>query len=152
MEATKKTSFSRFVALLLVFAMLIPMTVNAAEANIVQPRASDYLCSYSGYVSVAGSGKIHLCFSVTGTGYMDQLGALRISVYESTDNENWTWKKTYSNDSYPSMIGTNDYYHSGYFTYQGIAGRYYKAYIGIYAGKDGNGDTRYFWTSVKQAT
>lgn len=152
MKVGKKSSITRIIALFLVFAMLIPMTVNAAEADIVQPRASDYLSSYRGYVSVAGSGKIHLCFSVTGTGYMDQLGALQIAVYESTDKESWTWKKTYSSNTYSSMIGTNKLYHSGYFTYQGVAGRYYKAYIGVYAGNDGSGDTRYFWTSVKKAT
>lgn len=152
MKVGKKSSITRIMALLLIFAMLLPMTVNAAEANIVQPRASDYLSSYSGYVSVAGSGKVHLCFSVTGTGTMDQVGALKIQVYESTDNENWTWKKTYNNNSYPSMIGTNKLYHSGYMTYQGVAGRYYKAYIGVYAGNDGAGDTRYFWTSSKKAT
>ena len=36
-------------------------------------------------------------------------------------------------------------------TYNGTAGKYYKAYVCIWGGKDGDGDTRYFWTSAKNS-
>lgn len=50
------------------------------------------------------------------------------------------------------MLGHDAIHYSSHVDYQGIAGRYYKAYVTIWAGKDGGGDTRYFWTSVKTAT
>ena len=59
---------------------------------------------------------------------------------------------SYRHTNYPDMLDTNDYYHSGHITYQGTAGKYYKAYVCIWAGKDGDGDTRYYWTSSKKAT
>ena len=80
---------------------------------------------------------------------MDELGALSISIYESTDGTNWTWKKTFTHDSTSGMLSYNDDYHSGYVSYNGVAGRYYKAYVCIWGGKDGDGDTRYFYTSAK---
>ena len=142
----------RMVAMLLAVALILPMGVSATTVETVQPRASYYLSSYNAYVYPAGSGKIQVWFSVTGTDDMDTLGALTIKIYESTDNSTWTWKKSFSNGNYPSMVGYDDYYHSGHVDYQGVAGRYYRAYVCIWAGKDGDGDTRYFYTSSKKAT
>lgn len=142
----------RFVAVIMVMVLTLPMGVSAATVETVQPRASDYLNSYNAYIYPAGSGKVQVWFTVTGTNYMDTLGALTIRIYESTDNINWTWKESFTNDTTPSMIAYNDYYHSGHVDYQGVAGRYYKAYVTIWAGKDGDGDTRYFYTSSKLAT
>ena len=83
---------------------------------------------------------------------MDALGYMRVAIYESTDNSNWTWVKTFTDTSNPSMMGYDDYYHSGHVDYQGVVGRYYRAYVCVWAGKDGYGDTRYFYTSSKKAT
>lgn len=83
---------------------------------------------------------------------MDEIGALEIQLYESKDNENWTWVKTFDYTDYSSMLGYNNYYHDGYVEYNGTIGRYYKAYVCIWAGKDGDGDTRYFWTPSEKAT
>lgn len=138
--------------MLLVMVLAVPMGANAAVVKPMEPMASDYLNSYSAYIYPAGNGKIQACFSVTGTGYMDEIGALRIAIYESRDNSTWTWVKTYNNINYPSLLSYDDYNHSGYMTFQGVTGRYYKAYVCVWAGKNGTGDTRYFWTSVKQAT
>lgn len=83
---------------------------------------------------------------------MDDIGTLSIQIYESKDNINWTWVDTYTNGDTPSMLGHNDYYYSGHVDYQGTIGRYYKAYVCIWAGRDGGGDTRYMWTQPKKAT
>ena len=139
--------WGRIVAFLLIVAMSFPITVSAVE-----PRASDYLDSYQAYVYPAGSGEIQVWFSVTADDYMDDLGALWIEVYESSDNSTWTYKKTYRHTDYSDLLDQNDIYHSGHISYQGVKGRYYKAYVCIWAGKDGGGDTRYFWTSAKKAT
>ena len=139
----------RLGALLLAIVLFVPVGVKTAEA--VQPRASDYLCSYNAYIYPAANGKIQVWFTVTGNYYLDTIGALTIQVYQSTDNVNWTWYKSFAHENNPQMLHYNDYYHSGYVECQGVPGRYYKAYVCIWGGSDGDGDTRYFYTSAKKA-
>lgn len=134
----------RVIALLLILSLSIP-----AYATSIQPRASLYLDNYGAYVYLPGDGEVRVYFNATGTGYVDELGALSIAIYESTDGTNWTWKKTFTHDSTPGMLSYNDYFHSSYVSCNGVVGRYYRAYVCIWGGKDGDGDTRYFWTSVK---
>lgn len=135
------------VALLLIIVFLCPIRTNAVET-----RASYYLDSYSAYIYPAGWYKVQVWISVTGVRDMDEIGSLSIMLYESTDNETWTWVKTFQYTDYPDMLGYNDFSHSGHVEYAGTIGRYYKAYVCVWAGKDGEGDTRYFWTSPKKAT
>lgn len=137
----------RIVALLLAIVMLLPVGAMAAEA-----RSSLYLHAYSAYVYRAGWAKIQVWFDVTGTGYLDEIGALEIRIYESTDNENWTWVKTYGYSDNAGMLAYNNYTHTSHIEYKGTLGRYYKAYVCIWGGKDGDGDTRYFWTNSEKAT
>lgn len=151
MYKNKNAAILRVAAILLVVALVLPVNVNAAVTETVQPYASSYLSSYNAYVYPAGSGRVQVWFHVRGTNYMDELGTLTIKLYESKDNSTWTWVKSYTNDTSSSMLGYDDYYHEGYVSYQGIGGRYYKAYVCVWAGKNGAGDTRYFWTSSQQA-
>ena len=143
----RKELLFKVTILILVVALVCPVGVSAVE-----PRASDYLAVYSAYVYPAGWGKVQVWFDVTGTGYMDEIGALEIQLYESKDNETWTWVDTFHYSDYSDMLGYNDYIHVGHIEYSGTIGRYYKAYICIWAGKDGDGDTRYFWTPAEKAT
>ena len=144
---TKKQLFVRVVALILLVACIFPVNAMA-----VQPRASDYLTSYSAYVYPAGWGKVQVWFEVEGTRYLDEIGALEIQIYESTDNETWTWKKTFEHQDYSGMLGYDDWTHAGHIDYSGTIGRYYKAYVCVWAGKNGDGDSRTFWTPVEKAT
>lgn len=137
----------RIIALVLAIVLLLPVGAMAAES-----RSSLYLDSYSAYVYPAGWGKVQVWFEVDGTNDMDEIGALEIRLYESKDNETWTWVKTFEHQDYSGMLGYNDYYHAGHVEYNGTIGRYYKAYVCVWAGKNGAGDTRYFWTSAKKAT
>ena len=147
----KSSPIVRVVAIMLILAMLAPMSVSASE---IQPRASRYLDSYNAYVYMPGASKVQVYFNASGTDYMDELGALSIQIYEcSTNSSNindWTWKKTFTHDSTSGMLSYNDDYHSGYVTYNGTVGKYYKAYVCIWGGENGAGDTRYFWTSAKK--
>ena len=143
----KKYLFIRIIAILLIVSCILPVNALAVE-----PRASDYLSSYSAYVYRAGWGKIQVWFDVTGTGDMDEIGSLAIWIYESTDNENWSWVETFEYQDTSGMLGYNNYYHDGHVEYKGTIGRYYKAYVCIWAGKNGDGDTRYFWTNSEKAT
>ena len=148
----KASAFTRFMIMILIVAMTVPMGVSAATGEIAQPYASYYLNSYNAYVYPAGGGDVQVWFSATGAGTMDELGALTIEIHESTDGDNFTWVDTFNHDSTSGMLGYGTNLHSGHVTYDGVAGRYYKAYVCIWGGKNGVGDTRYFWTSAKKAT
>ena len=149
MLKNKKMTVLRVLALVLVIAMTLPLAVGA---EAIQPRASAYLDYYETYIYPAGSGKVQIHYTVIGTGTIDELGVMRITLYESTNNSSWSWVKTFTSTGTPSLMSYNDNYHSGHVTYQGVAGRYYKAYVCVWGGDNGAGDNRYFWTSVKKAT
>lgn len=151
MDKRKHSAAMRLAALLLAMVMFLPMGAKAVEET-VQPRASDYLISYTAYMYSAGWGNMRVYFDVTGYGYLEAIGALTISIYESTDNETWTWKQSYAHENYSQMLSYNDNYHSGYVEYDGVVGRYYKAYVCIWGGGLEVGDARYFYTSAKKAT
>ncbi|MDO5153227.1 MAG: hypothetical protein Q4D50_07680 [Eubacteriales bacterium] len=145
----EKNIFFLLVVLVIVTSLIIPVGVEAATGTIAQPYASYYLDNYSAYVYLPGGGEVQVYFDVQGTRTMDELGALSIKIYESTDKETWTRVVTYTHDSTSGMLGYDDFFYSSHVTYQGVEGRYYKAYVCIWAGKDGDGDTRYFWTTAK---
>ena len=147
MSHKKSSRVVRIVSLLLVITIVLPVSVMATE-----PRSSLYLHSYSAYIYPAGWGKVQVWFSVDGTNDMDEIGALNIKLYESTDNETWTWVDTFHYTDYPDMLGYSDFSHYGHVEYNGTIGRYYKAYVCVWAGKDGDGDNRYFWTPTEKAT
>lgn len=147
MHIARKSVVIKVIAIVLLVVMLCPAEVFAAES-----RASYYLSSYSAYVYRAGWAKIQVWFDVTGVDDLDEIGALEIQIYESKDNENWSWVKTYGYSDNPGMLGYNDFSHAGHIEYKGTLGRYYKAYVCIWGGKDGDGDTRYFWTNSEKAT
>ena len=148
----KNVMFLRIIAILTVVALLIPTGMTAHATEVAQPRASDYLNSYGAYVYPEGKGKVSVYFNVVGIGYMDELGALCIEIHESKNGTTWDWVETFSFYSTAGMLSYNDNFHSSHVTYNGVAGRYYKAYVCIWGGKNGQGDTRYFWTSAKLAT
>ena len=151
MDKRKYSATMRVAALLLAVILIVPMGTKAATVETVHPRSSAYLCSYNAYIYPAANGKIQAWFTVTGNYFLDSIGALHISIYQSTDNVNWEWYKSYSHENYSHLLSYNDNYHSGYVECQGVPGRYYKAYVCIWGGSDGDGDTRYFYTSAKKA-
>lgn len=152
MKRNKSIAFVRLVAFILIFTLTSAKPALAAVPDTVQPLASDYLTSYTSYIGPVGSGRIQVWFRVTATGYMTHIGTLSIMLYESTDNVNWTRVKSFLHEDYSNMLSENDSHHMSYVEYQGVAGRYYKAYVGIWAGNGTSGDARYMWTPAKQAT
>lgn len=144
----KKSSLPKIVALCLVLALSLPITTYAAEDTSAIPRASYYLDSYNTYICRIGtSGEIQIWFDVMGIGDMDEIGVLSIVLYESTDNSNWRHVYTFLHEDYESMLVKDDWYHCSYVSYQGSTSKYYKAYVCIWAGKNGGGDTRYMWAT-----
>lgn len=139
------------VAFILVIFLLTPCPVLAATTETVQPYASNYLTSYSAYVYVTSSGEVQVWFDVMGTGDMDEIGSLRIVLYESSDNTNWTKVKTFLHESTSGMLFKDNYYVSSHVSWPGgSTNKYYKAYVCVWAGKNGSGDARYFWAYEPQ--
>ena len=99
---------------------------------------------------------IQIWFNVKADDYMDDIGSLSIEIYscssDSTNEKDWTFVKSFNNGNTPSILGHDKIFYQSNVDYQGTVGMYYKAYICIYAGRDGGGDTRYFWTGSVQAT
>ena len=145
-----KMKYTRTIALLLTLVLLV--NIYTVSASAVEPRASDYLCSYQAFVHPAGNGEVQVWFTVTGDNYMDDIGALTIGIYKETDTGGWEHMTTFNHMYYPDMLAHNEILHVSHVSYQGVAGETYRAYVCIWAGKDGGGDTRYFWTSAKVAT
>lgn len=141
----------RIVALFLVFALIIPCNVNAATIDPLMPCASDYLASYTSYICHMGDGELQIWFRVTGVSRWADIGALTIMVYESVDQTHWTRVETFMHNDYPEMLDHDSGHHMGYVTYQGRPGKYYKAYVCIWAGSETDGDSRYIWTPIEYA-
>ena len=142
----KKTVALRLFALLLAIVFMCPMNVSAVE-----PRASAYLNSYNAYPYAAGGGKIQIWFTVTGVEYMDDIGSLSIQIYDcatnSTNDDDWEFVTSFNNGNTPSMLGHNKYIYQSHVECDATVGRWYRAYVCIYAGKNGSGDTRYMWAT-----
>ena len=151
MKKLYKSRMKRCVALLLAFFLILP-AFPAAAADSAQPRASDYLEYYRAYISCVDEGVIKVWFDVIGTCELDELGALEIQLYESTDNTNWVWVATYALADYPNLMGHNAFSYTSHVTYtQGISGRYYRAFVYIRVTEGSGGDSRCFYTSAKLA-
>lgn len=141
-----RSTLVKIIALLVIISLITPCAVNASTVDYSQPYASKYLSVYSAYVYVTNSGEVQVWFDVMGTGTMDEIGSLSIMLYESSDGTNWTLVKTFLHDSTSDMLFEDDYYVSSHVSWaNGSTSKQYKAYVCVWAGKNGSGDTRYFW-------
>ena len=152
MKRKSSSFFIKLITFILVISLCAPIGAQAATIETIQPMASAYLMSYTSYICAMGDGELQVWFRVTGTGTQEYLGALVIYLYESTDNENWYWAETFLHQENVTMLAQNTYAHMNYVSYQGVPGRYYKAYVGIWGGPADSGDSRYIWTPVELCT
>lgn len=139
----------KVLALCMIISLIFPISVSAATVETAQPYASRYLSAYNTYICRVGTGgQIQVWFDVMGTGTMDEIGVLSIELYEVSSDGTETWLKTFRHESNSSMLIEDDWYHCSYVSYQGSSSKTYKAYVCIWAGKNGGGDTRYMWATM----
>ena len=149
----KKSHFLiKLIAIALVISLCAPIGAQAAMPEPVQPRASAYLTSYRAYICAMGGGNLEIWWEVTGTRTLADIGVLSVFLFESTDNTNWYRVKSYQHNHYENMLWHDDYICIDHVDYEGVPGRYYKAYVQIWAGTEETGDTRYIWTPVERCT
>lgn len=144
MKITEKTFFIRVISLLLFLTFITPCSAMAVTPDDIQPYASNYLTAYNTYICDVG-GEIQIWYEVAGKSKMDDIGVLSIMLYEINSDGSLTWVKTFLHEDYDSMLAQNDNYIYSYVSCQGSSSKTYKAYVCIWAGKDGSGDTRYMW-------
>lgn len=134
----KKRAF-RFSVLIISLVLLLSTVAFATM------EASQYLSFYAAYITKSGN-TIKVNFEVQGTGPMDYVGVTEIYLYEKTSNYgSWTLVQTYlsSDPTYTaSMMEINSSFKDDYVTYAGNSSYQYKAYVTVYAEKDGGSDSR----------
>jgi len=116
-------------ALVLFLLMSICMTSVAEAAG----RASLTIRSSEMEAIATGKGKIAIVFSIAGTGYMSELGAKSITIYEKSGTS-WVYADSYSSRD-EGMIGTDVAYFGNTITYSGTSGVEYKIAVTLYAKK-----------------
>ena len=152
MERKKRHFLVKIIAIVLVISLCAPIGAQAAMPETVQPMASAYLTSYTAYICAMGDGNLEIWFEVLGTGTWADIGVLTVSLYESTDGSNFYWVKAFSFTNYPNMLWHDTYICMDHVDYEGVPGRYYKAYVQVWAGPEDGGDGRYIWTPVELCT
>ena len=152
MERKKSHFLVKLIAIVLVISLCVPIGAQAAMPETVQPMASAYLADYTAYICAMGDGDLEIWWEVTGTDYWADIGALSISLYESTNNSTFYWVDSFSFTDYQNMLWHNDFFSVDHVDYEGVPGRYYKAYVHIWAGPEDGGDGRYIWTPVERCT
>lgn len=152
MERKKSRFLVKLIAMVLVVSLCAPIGIQAATPETVAPMASDYLMAYTAYICAMGDGNLEIWFEVTGTRTWADIGVLTVFLYESTDNSNFYWVKSFRFTDYPNMLWHDNYICMDHVDYEGVPGRYYKAYIEIWAGPEDGGDVRYIWTPVELCT
>ena len=140
----------KIIAFILVVSLCAPIGAQAAMPETFAIQASDYLAEYTAYICAMGGGDLEIWFEVTGTDYWADIGVLTVSLYESTDNSNFYWVEAFDFTDYPNMLWHDDYFCVDHVDYEGVPGRYYKAYVQIWAGPEDGGDNRYIWTPVER--
>ena len=150
MRNRKSKLLIKLLTIILVISLCAPICAQAAVPETVQPMASAYLMDYTAYICAMGDGNLEIWWEVTGTRTLADIGVLMVSLYESTDNSNFYWVKAFSDTNHPNMLWHDNYICIDHVDYEGVPGRYYKAYVQIWAGPEDGGDTRYIWTPVER--
>ena len=146
----KKTQI-KAISIILIIIMCLTPTASAASISPDSINSSLYLAAYGADMYAEGGGEVSIWFDVTATGTMDEVGALTIILQQSTNGTTWSTVKTYSYTSYSNMLNYNDTECVSGVYYNGVSGRYYRAYVTVWAGIDGEGDSRQILASAIQA-
>lgn len=140
----------KLLTIILIVSLCAPIGAQAAAPETVQPMASAYLADYRAYICAMGDGNLEIWWEVTGTRTWADVGVLLVSVYESIDNSSFSRVSSFNFTDYPNMLWHDTYICVDHVDYEGVPGRYYKAYVQIWAGPEDGGDTRYIWTPVER--
>lgn len=126
-----------------VFAMTVFIgNVFAAE------QSSLYLSGYRAWLTPESGGKVDITIHVQAVDYMDDVGALYVEIWESSDGgSTWDCATTYNCSMYPELLVQDDVlYYDTPISYEGTAGYKYYAVVGVYAGDSTGSDCKEYQT------
>jgi len=104
-------------------------------------EASDQIAGYSITITPMGSGQVRVVVSVAGTHpFMTRIGFPSIALHER-NNSNSSWGTVFSTGPHYNPNATAGS-HSYEFTYQGVAGRQYRAHASFFARDSLGSDSR----------
>lgn len=140
-------------SLVLTFAAVMALSVfcSAAPLEDITPQSSRYFDGYLARCTAVKGGKIIVSVRVDALGYMSKIGASKIYIYKSSDDEEFSWVKTYKYTDYPSMMGSGMHFNEDVVTFHGTPKYYYRAAVFIYAGNSSGHDQEYELTSSVRA-
>ncbi|WP_300415582.1 hypothetical protein [uncultured Oscillibacter sp.] len=128
--------------------MISSLLCTTASASV---QSSAYLDGYRAGLTADPHGEMVISVDVSGVGYMPEIGAKTIYVYESSDGTDFHWVATYESSDYPKMMGSGTLFYEDVITHQGTVGLYYYAKVFVYAGNSSGGDERVYNTAIRQA-
>ena len=129
------------------FALVMILSMPAYATEAISPKASNYFMRSSVYLCNISGNSFEAWFEVTGVNIMDAIGVKFIKIQQSSDGANWTTVKTYTKESYPSLIDYDSTYHTAGVSYTAVGGYYYRAFIQLYAKKGVNYGTMDTYTT-----
>lgn len=140
--------YIRFVSLVLALSLILAIPAYAAEGRAME--ASNYISYTNAYLSKVSGTTFNICFHVTGTDTMDEIGVSYIQLQVSSDNSSWSPLASYYKSSNSDMYAENTSVHADHITYTGTTNMYYRAYVEFYAKDDtGTGYYSTHTTSIK---
>ena len=126
-----------------VFSMIMLIgNVFAAE------QSSLYLSAYCAWLTPEAGGVIDVTIDVQAVDYMDEVGALRVEIWESADGgDSWDNVRTYYSANHSEMLVEDDYlYYDTPISYDGTPGYKYYAIVEVYAGDSTGWDSKEYQT------
>lgn len=133
----------RFLSGLILMCMLSSLFCISAFA--IQD-SSAYISHYAAAVNPRSGGRMLVTLDIASVGYMDEVGATEIHIYESTDDVEFTLIESYYVEDHPEFLTSGTLYYEDAVTFYGTPGHYYMATILFYAGDETGGDTRIYDT------
>lgn len=137
------------IVIMVVLAGLWAVKARSDTEDTVPPPT--FKCRSQAQMVAVGEGKVDCCFRAEAGQTMQTVGALSIRIYGSEDGERWSLERICRYTDDPSLMGTGTDAHQGKVTVCGTPGRYYKAWVIIWAEGETGSQSRSLWTQPVQA-
>lgn len=140
----------RIISRVTVFAFSVMLLIGTVSASA---RSSLYLDGYRAWLTPKSGAKINVNIDVQAVGDMDDVGALDVTIYESSDGgTTWDNDATYYSALFPELLDHDTYlYYDTPISHQGTAGYKYFAVVTVYAGDSTGSDSREYTTTTVTA-
>lgn len=146
-----KRYWKKMTALFLVLTLL--NAAIAVPACAADSRSSLYLSYYRAWLTPESGAIIDVTIDVQAVDYMDDVGALSVTIYESADGgSTWDSDGTYTSALFPELLDQDTYiYYDTPISHQGTAGYKYYAIVTVYAEDSTGSDSKTYNTTIVTA-